>query len=90
MLIVTDMLGALKHHVFEEMCKAGTARFFTSRTDMVGNIYPDNWIGMVFMNHQSKSVLQLKFTVGDEQLIIIGSNAFQQGNADRNVICAYC
>ena len=68
MLVVADVVAALKHHVFEEVGEAGLADFLAGGADVVGDVDMDDGVAVVLVDDEGEAVGQDVFRVGDKDL----------------------
>ena len=59
MLAFADVLGALEHHVFEKMGKAGSPGPLIARADIVGNGNRVSGRRVVFRENDSQAIFKL-------------------------------
>jgi len=64
-LAFADILRALKHHVLEQMCEAGSALSFIVRSDIVGNRNGVSGSGVIFRQHHAKPIVELELLNGN-------------------------
>ncbi len=79
---VVEILAAAEHKVFEEVGKAGFARFFVLRTDVVPGVYSDDGCFMIFVDQHGKPVGKDKLSVGN-----IGNSNSCAGRAGSMCLC---
>ncbi len=77
------MFGALEHHMFKQVSKAGPAFNFTVGTDMVLDGKRHNRVGTVNMEDYIQSIGQLVFFVIDFHLFIFGVCAGEKKAGDQ-------
>jgi hypothetical protein len=65
-IIGVVVLRTLKHHVLEEMGKAGASGFFVLRSDVIPGAHGDDRRRLVLMKHDPQAVLQLIIFYGTE------------------------
>ena len=80
MLLIADILRALKHHMLKEMGKTRFANFLAGRTHMIGHIHMHQRIGTVFMQHDGKTIIKDIFFKRDNDIAIIGADRFDKGH----------
>jgi hypothetical protein len=51
-----NILGALKHHVLEEMREAGASNFFIARPDIIIESYGNDGHGVVLAKNNAQTV----------------------------------
>ena len=68
MLVVADVVAALKHHVFEKVGEAGLADFLAGGADVVGDVDVDDGIAVVLVDDEGEAVGQDVFRVRDKDL----------------------
>jgi hypothetical protein len=79
--LFADVLGAFKHHVFEEMGKAGTTRALVQRADVIPKVDGDQREAVIFMHDDDE-------TVGHRELFVLELGNLQRlgsGEAVRSV-----
>ena len=59
-----NIFGSLKHHVLEQVGKAGTSDFFVSRADIVIKRDGHTRNGVVFAQNYAKAVSKIKLLDG--------------------------
>ena len=83
-LLVADVVGALKHHVLEEVGKAGLANLLAGRAHVVGHVDVHQRVGMVFGHHEREAVGQHVLLVGNHDLAgLLGHFLDELGAAGR-------
>ena len=67
-LLVAHVVGALEHHVLEEVRKARLANLLAGRAHVVGHVHVHQRVGVVFAHDEGEAVGQHVFLVGNHYL----------------------
>src|SRR6187551_3400983 len=78
MLLIGNVVAAIKHHVFKKMGKPRFTYLLSCRTYMVGNIYMYYRIAMILMYNKRKAVRQHILFVRNNYFVTCFSNFFNQ------------
>ena len=65
MLALADVFRALKQQVLEEMSKAGAARIFVARADIVGHANRKSRRARVFREQHAQAIFEFEFVESD-------------------------
>ncbi|MNH29995.1 hypothetical protein D3C79_902620 [compost metagenome] len=71
MLLIADVLGALEHHVLEEVGETGLAHRLAGRAHVIGHVEVHQGVGLVRRQDHGQAVVQLVHLVGDAELAFL-------------------
>ena len=80
-LFIADVLGALEHHVLEEVCEAGAPDFLAIGAHVVGHVYMYQGIGVILVQDHRQPVIQPIFAVRNGDAAVIPSEFLHQREA---------